>query len=267
MTKKLVGLVIMLACPAIVVSSENGIAASVPQVKVQIPTVHIVRVTPPTVSKISTPASVHDQKQFLLNMKLNSQGTMKGKSTKVTSTPTDGVKTGPYSLTNRTQPSLIDNVGFPSLDASSKNTAVFNVYPSFSFNKIDPTGKASVVSLINPSVDSHWAPGDMSPKETVTLVYGGLTVSNSKVSDRVSPAVILGLAHGNKIIQGQGDPDRPFIIGSAYNKASLTLLQGRAPQGSPLFQAATSNEPFTSATLSLRTSNSNEKINSHRGEH
>jgi hypothetical protein len=53
MTKKFVGLVIMLACLAIVVSSDDGIAGSIPQAKVQTPTVHIAPVTP-TGSKIGT---------------------------------------------------------------------------------------------------------------------------------------------------------------------------------------------------------------------
>jgi hypothetical protein len=65
---------------------------------------------------------------------------------------------------------------------------------SFSFNKIDLSGKASVVSLINPSADSQtnaptnpwthsvvvkgisWAHDDESPKETVTFQYGGMVV-------------------------------------------------------------------------------------------
>jgi hypothetical protein len=189
--KKLVGFVIILACPAIVVSSENGIAASVPQIKVQIPTVHVHVTPPPAAARTNT--TPHDSKQFLLNQKLTTQGTFKGTSTKGTSASIGGEtvrKTGPYSLTNKTEPSLIDNVGYPSLDASSKNTLVFNVYPSYSFNKIDPTGKASIVFVNQPD-----GAGRTDPTDSGKVTFNHFPVTSAPSFSFAKPA-----ANGNENI-------------------------------------------------------------------
>jgi hypothetical protein len=173
------------------------------------PTVHISPVTPPAASRTTTSPLIHEHKVFLLKQQFSSQGQVKGKSTKGTSTTIDDatvVRTRiDPSFSGKTGPSPINSVGFPSLDASSRNTAkasLSNVYPPFSFGKSDAVGKASVVSLVNPSAAAQtsgsaipWSHEEESPRETVTFLYGGLTVSNPKIPEQVSPAALLGLDH------------------------------------------------------------------------
>jgi len=201
MTRKFVGLVAVLVCQATVTSPENASAASAPQTKTQMPAAH--PITPPS-PKTNTPQPVHVQKEFLLNMKMNSQGTVKGKSNRETSTPVNGAtvtttKIHPSSVANKANPSPIDQVAAPSLDASSKDAAQMSVsktFPRFSFDKPSAAANASAPSVTQSGegrgsgnvilesigtrksyVPPAWAPGDESPKETTVFVYGGLSVS------------------------------------------------------------------------------------------
>src|SRR5579863_1575262 len=152
MTRKFVGLVAVLVCQATVTSPENASAASAPQTKTQMPAAHLI--TPPS-PKTNTPQPVHVPKEFLLNMKMNSQGTVKGKSNRETSTPVNGAtvtttKIHPSSVANKANPSPIDQVAAPSLDASSKDAAQMSVsktFPRFSFDKPSAAANASAPSV------------------------------------------------------------------------------------------------------------------------
>jgi hypothetical protein len=91
----------------------------------------------------------------------------------------------PFSITRK-----ID-IGSPSFFAAATSGA------SFSFNKIDLTGKTSVVSVVGQNSPAiPWAHDVESPKETVTFEYGGLTVSNPKISDGLSPNAATALLNG-----------------------------------------------------------------------
>jgi hypothetical protein len=203
MTKKIVGLVAVFVCHATVALPEIAIAASASQTKSQMPAAHPMPVTPPA-PKTNITQPVHDRKEFLLNMKTSSQGTVKGKSTRETSTPANGVtavitKIHPSSLTDKANPSPIGQVSAPSLNGSSKDPALMSVsktFPRFSFDKLGATANASA-STVNQSGEAAgagnvvlesfsmrkvyrpttWGYDDQSSKETVTFVYGGLSVS------------------------------------------------------------------------------------------
>jgi len=205
MTKKFVGLIAILVCHATVTSSENATAASASQTKAQMPAAHPMPVTPPAPPKTNITQPVHDRKEFLLNMKTNSQGAVKGKSTREISTPANGVtvtttKIHPSSLTNKANPSPPDQVGAPALNGASKDAAqmsVLKTFPRFSFDKLGAAANASASTVTqsgqaggagNVTLESFstrmvyrppaWAHDDESPKETVTFEYGGLSVSS-----------------------------------------------------------------------------------------
>jgi hypothetical protein len=204
MTKKFVGLIAVLVCHATVTSSENATAASTPQTKTQMPAAHPMSAAPPVTPKANVTQPVHDRKEFLLNIKMNSQGAVKGKSTRETSTPINGAtvvttKIHPSSLTNKVDPSTIDQVGAPPLNASSKDAAqmpVLKAFPPFSFDSFGAAGKVSAASVTRSEeaggtgkviVNSFstrksyappvWAPGSDASKESTTFVYGGLSLS------------------------------------------------------------------------------------------
>jgi hypothetical protein len=203
MTKKFVGLAAILLCHATVTSPENATAASASQNKTQMPAAHPMQVTPPAL-KTNITQPVHDRKEFLLNMKTTSQGAVKGKSTRETSTPVNDApvittKIHPSSLTNKVNPSPLDQVGAPSLNGSSKDAAqmpVLKAFPPYSFDKFGVAGNASAASANQPGeagsavnvifnslsgrklyAPPSWSHDDESPKETTTFEYGGLSVS------------------------------------------------------------------------------------------
>ncbi|HLX14858.1 MAG TPA: hypothetical protein VKS24_06580 [Bradyrhizobium sp.] len=158
MTKKLAGLIAILVCPATVTSSENATAASATQTKTQMPATRPMPVTPPPAPKTNITQPVHVQKEFPLNVKLNSQGAVKGKSARETPTLINGAtvittKIRPSSLIDKVGLSPIDQVGAPVLDASSKAAAqmsVLKTFPPFSFDKFGAAGRASAASVTEP---------------------------------------------------------------------------------------------------------------------
>jgi hypothetical protein len=95
MSRKLVGTIVVVVCFAIIISSENGRAGTTSQIKVQIPAVHVDRVTPSTKSGINTPTA-SEHKVFVLKLQTTKQGSVKGNSSRGRSTPTLGKETFHY---------------------------------------------------------------------------------------------------------------------------------------------------------------------------
>jgi len=226
MTKKFVGLVAILVCHATVALPKNAIAASASQTKSQMPAAHPMPVTPPA-PKTNIAQPGQDHKVFLLNPKMNSQGVVKGKSTRETSTSISGAtvittKIHPSSFTNKVDPSAIDQVGAPLHNASSKDAAqmsVLKAFPPYSFDKFSNASAASVTQsgeaggagkIVLNSFSTRksypppvWAPGSDASKESTIFVYGGLSLSpnGSAVASvlRVDGARIENISGSNTI--------------------------------------------------------------------
>jgi hypothetical protein len=124
----------------------------------------------------------------------------------------------------------INDIAPPSFFASATSGA------SFSLNKIDPTGKASVVSLINPGADNPKISDQVSPAVLLGLDHsnsiataptpgGGSNNEGSeyaKISDQVSPAVLLGLDHSNSIVTAPTPGGGSTNEGSEYGGPTVS---------------------------------------------
>jgi hypothetical protein len=134
--------------------------------------------------------------------------------------------------------SAIQGVGFSSLDATDKATSkilTVNPLPPFNFNKIDPTGKASVVSVIRTDVAPVIGWGDAGNTtgpsggavpflryQFGTVVTGQYRSGSSGGAGKAS-VVFFPAVQIQKIVDKslapflQGDINRPFVIGAIYN--------------------------------------------------
>ena len=102
--------------------------------------------------------------------------------------------------------SAIQSMGFPSLDAASKNRStisIVNPVPPFSFNKIDPAANASVVSVLQVGAQSSGAGAGKSVFNTFTA---------PRVNDIASPSLFqAALSNGavDKVTLSVFRPNKP----------------------------------------------------------